>query len=226
MKKKQATHLQIGQLLLQNSSDIEQDEKLFEIVRHLNQGKDLITQPSDRQELAELNLVTGRKAKTSTAYAAAMVYLQTAMGLLTTDCWQNHYELTLNIYMATAEAEYLNLNFEQSLNLAEIAMQTATNLLDKVKIYELQMQIYIAQLEMVTAVDIGLEVLEKLTIDLLTIDVEKELIIDLPNIDNLDNLPNMTDPYKLAAMQILKNPLCACIYGQARDFSANNHHYD
>jgi len=210
-EKKQATHLQIGQLLLQNSSDIEQDEKLFEIVRHLNQGKDLITQPSERQELAELNLVTGRKAKTSTAYAAAMVYLQTAMGLLTTDCWQNHYELTLNIYMATAEAEYLNLNFEQSLNLAEIAMQTATNLLDKVKIYELQMQIYIAQLEMVTAVDIGLEVLEKLTIDLLTIDVEKELIIDLPNIDNLDNLPNMTDPYKLAAMQILKI-LCAPVF--------------
>jgi predicted ATPase len=210
-EKKQATHLQIGQLLLQNSSDIEQDEKLFEIVRHLNQGKDLITQPSARQELAELNLVTGRKAKTSTAYAAAMVYLQTAMGLLTTDCWQNHYELTLNIYMATAEAEYLNLNFEQSLNLAEIAMQTATNLLDKVKIYELQMQIYIAKLEMVTAVDIGLEVLEKLTIDLLTIDVEKELIIDLPNIDNLDNLPNMTDPYKLAAMQILKI-LCAPVF--------------
>ncbi len=210
-EKKQATHLQIGQLLLQNSSDIEQDEKLFEIVRHLNQGKDLITQPSDRQELAELNLVTGRKAKTSTAYAAAMVYLQTAMGLLTTDCWQNHYELTLNIYMATAEAEYLNLNFEQSLNLAEIAMQKATNLLDKVKIYELQMQIYIAQLEMVTAVDIGLQVLEKLTIDLLTIDVEKELIIDLPNIDNLDNLPNMTDPYKLAAMQILKI-LCAPVF--------------
>ncbi|MEG4293215.1 AAA family ATPase [Microcoleus sp. C2C3] len=210
-EKKQATHFQIGQLLLQNSSDIEQDEKLFEIVRHLNQGKDLITQPSDRQELAELNLVTGRKAKTSTAYAAAMVYLQTAMGLLTTDCWQNHYELTLNIYMATAEAEYLNLNFEQSLNLAEIAMQKATNLLDTVKIYELQMQIYIAQLEMVTAVDIGLQVLEKLTINLLTIDVEKELIIDLPNIDNLDNLPNMTDPYKLAAMQILKI-LCAPVF--------------
>ncbi|MEG4234102.1 AAA family ATPase [Microcoleus sp. Pol11C3] len=210
-EKKQATHLQIGQLLLQNSSDIEEDEKLFEIVRHLNQGKDLITQPSERQELAELNLVTGRKAKTSTAYAAAMVYLQTAMGLLTTDCWQNQYEFTLNIYIATAEAEYLNLNFEESLNLAEIARQKANNLLDQVKVYELQMQIHIAQLEMVTAVDIGLEVLEKLTISLLTIEVDKELIIDLPNLDNLDNLPTMTDPYKLAAMQILKI-LCAPVF--------------
>ncbi|MFN6572638.1 AAA family ATPase [Dendronalium sp. ChiSLP03b] len=208
---KQATHLKIGQLLQQNYSEIEQEEKLFDIVGHLNLGQELITQPSDRQELAELNLVTGQKAITSTAYAAAMVYLQTAMGLLTTDCWQNQYELTLNIYVATAEAEYLNLNFEGSLNLAEIAMIKVNNLLDKVKVYELKMQIHIAQLEMVTAVDIGLEVLEKLTIYLLTVEVDKELIIDLPNLDDLDNLPTMTDPYKLAAMQILKI-LCAPVF--------------
>ncbi|MEH1964991.1 ATP-binding sensor histidine kinase [Nostoc sp.] len=210
-EQKQGTHLKIGQLLQQNYSEIEQEEKLFDIVGHLNLGQELITQPSDRQELAELNLVTGQKAKTSTAYAAAKVYLQTAMGLLTTDCWQNQYELTLNIYVATAEAEYLNLNFEESLNLAKLAMTKANTLLDKVKIYELQMQIYIAQLEMVTAVDIGLKVLEKLTIYLLTIKVDKELIIDLPNLDNLEKLPTMTDPYKLAAMQILKI-LCAPVF--------------
>ncbi|WP_445243925.1 trifunctional serine/threonine-protein kinase/ATP-binding protein/sensor histidine kinase, partial [Microcoleus sp. S13_B4] len=211
-EKKQETHLQIGQLLLQNSSDIEQDEKIFEIVRHLNQGKDLITQPSNRQELAELNLVTGRKAKTSNAYAAATVYLKTAMGLLTTDCWQNQYELTLNIYIATAEAEYLNLKFEESLNLAEFALIKANNLLEKVKIYELKMQIHIAQqIEIIVAVEIGLEVLEKLSISLLTIDLQKDLIIDLPNLDDLDNLPLMTDPYKLAAMQILRT-LCTPVF--------------
>ncbi|MEG4294596.1 serine/threonine-protein kinase PknK, partial [Microcoleus sp. C2C3] len=210
-EKKQATHLLIGQLLLQNSSNIEQDEKKFEIVRHLNHGKDLITQPSERQALAELNLVTGRKAKTSNAYAAATVYLQTAMGLLTTDCWKNQYELTLNIYIATAEAEYLNLNFKESLNLAELALNQANSLLEKLKIYELKMQIHMAKLEMVTAVDIGLEVLEKLTISLLEIEVDKQLIIDLPNLEDLDNLPVMTDPYKLAAMQILKS-LCAPVF--------------
>ncbi|SKB11702.1 Multi-sensor signal transduction multi-kinase [Planktothrix sp. PCC 11201] len=209
--KKQATHLKIGQLLLKNSSNIEQDDKIFEIVRHLNQGQDLIKPPQERQELAELNLITGRKAKASTAYVAALVYLQTAMELLTAECWQNQYELTLNIYIDTAEAQYLNLDFEESLKLAEVAMQTANSLLDKVKVYELQMQIHIAQLEMLTAVNIGLEVLEKLTISLLTIDVEKELIIDLPHLDRLDELPIMTDPNKLAAMQILKI-LCAPVF--------------
>jgi predicted ATPase/signal transduction histidine kinase len=208
---KKSTHLKIGQLLQQNSSEIEREERLFDIVGHLNLGKDLITEANDRQELAELNLVTGRKAKASTAYTAALVYLQTAMGLLTKDSWQNQYQLTLNIYIDTAEAEYLNLRFEESLTIAEVSMQKANNLLDKVKVYELQMQIHIAHLEMVTAVNIGLEVLEQLTISLLTIDVEKELIIELPNLDSLDNLPTMTDQYKLAAMQILKI-LCAPVF--------------
>lgn len=209
--KKQKTHLKIGHLLRQKFSEIEQEEKLFDIVRHLNLGQELISQPIDRQELAQLNLMAGQKAKTSTAYVAAIIYLQTAMGLLAKDCWQNQYQLTLDIHVATAEAKYLNLKFEESLNLAEVAMMKANSLLDKVEVYELQMQIHIAQLEMVRAVDIGLEVLEKLTIHLLTIDVDKELIIDLPDLDELDKLPIMKDPYKLAAIQILKT-LCAPVF--------------
>ena len=68
---KQATHLKIGQLLLQNYSEIEKEEKLFDIVGHLNQGIELITQPSEREALAQLNLKAGGKARNSTAYAAA-----------------------------------------------------------------------------------------------------------------------------------------------------------
>ena len=53
---KKATHLKIGQLLQQNCSKIEQEEKLFDIVGHLNRGIELITQPSEREALAQLNL--------------------------------------------------------------------------------------------------------------------------------------------------------------------------
>jgi predicted ATPase len=74
---KQATHLKIGQLLLQNYSEIEREEKLFDIVGHLNQGIELINQLSEREALAQLNLEAGGKARSSTAYAAANIYLQT-----------------------------------------------------------------------------------------------------------------------------------------------------
>ncbi|MFB2980906.1 AAA family ATPase, partial [Microseira sp. BLCC-F43] len=55
-ERKQATHLQIGKLLQQNLSEIEKEEKLFDIVGHLNLGIELIAQPSEREALARLNL--------------------------------------------------------------------------------------------------------------------------------------------------------------------------
>src|SRR4028119_387036 len=64
---KKATHLKIGQLLLTNYSDIEKEEKLFDIVGHLNQGIELINQLSEREALAKLNLAAGCKASSSTA---------------------------------------------------------------------------------------------------------------------------------------------------------------
>ncbi|GAX39668.1 two-component hybrid sensor and regulator [Tolypothrix sp. NIES-4075] len=108
---KQATHLKIGQLLLQNLSVIELEEKLFDIVGHLNQGQDLITQPSEKEALAQLNLKAGSKARNSTAYTAAKVYLQTGIELLTANCWQQQYELTLNLYVTATEVAYLNADF-------------------------------------------------------------------------------------------------------------------
>ena len=109
---KQATHLKIGQLLLQNSSDIETEEKLFDIVGHLNKGIELIDRLSERSALAQLNLEAGHKARSSTAYAAANIYLQTGIELLTPQCWQTQYELALNLYVAAAEIAYLNGDFD------------------------------------------------------------------------------------------------------------------
>jgi predicted ATPase len=60
--------------LLQDTSPTTREEKLFDIVNHLNVGKSLITEPSQLTELAQLNLDAGRKAKLSTAYGAAIAY--------------------------------------------------------------------------------------------------------------------------------------------------------
>src|SRR6476661_3589014 len=79
---KQATHLKIGQLLLHKYSEIEREEKLFDIVGHLNQGIELINQLSEREALAQLNKEAGGKAKSSTAYTAANIYVQTGIALL------------------------------------------------------------------------------------------------------------------------------------------------
>jgi serine/threonine protein kinase len=120
---KQAIHLQIGRLLLKNSSPETRAKKIFEIVDHLNLGvgastalQPLLTHKQERNEIAKLNLIAGQKAKAATAYSAAVQYLKTGLNLLTEESWQTEYDLTLNLYQESVEAKYLNTQFERGEN--------------------------------------------------------------------------------------------------------------
>ncbi|AFZ26115.1 putative ATPase [Cylindrospermum stagnale PCC 7417] len=201
---KKATHLKIGQLLLKNTSFREKEDHIFAIVNQLNVGANLITNQLEKKELAQLNLIAGHKAKSATAYEPAVRYLNAGLEMLSADSWQCQYDLTLKLYIETIEAEYLNINFERSTNLTKVALQNTNTLLDQVKLYEAQMQIYIAQLEMVKAVELGLIILGKLGISLISLEGDDSLVVELPNIAELEEIWVMTDPYKLSAMQILK----------------------
>ncbi|MBE9206323.1 AAA family ATPase [Nostoc sp. LEGE 06077] len=209
---KQATHLQIGKLLQEQFSEQEQEEKLFDIVGHLNQGLALITQKSDRQTLAQLNLKAGAKAKTATAYAAATAYLQTAIALLESDCWQTQYELTLNLYVAAAEACYLHGDFDNMEQFAAFVLQQAKTILDKVKIYEIQIAAQTSRSQMLAAIAVGREALWQLGVEFPTeldeIQIGKALEelnqqLSGREIAELIDLPLMSEPTAQAAMQLL-----------------------
>ncbi|AVH62116.1 trifunctional serine/threonine-protein kinase/ATP-binding protein/sensor histidine kinase [Nostoc sp. 'Peltigera membranacea cyanobiont' N6] len=210
---KQATHLQIGQLLQQKLSETEQAEKLFDIVGHLNRGRALLTQPSEQEALAQLNLKAGTKARSATAYTAARVYLQTGIELLQPDCWQNQYELTVNLYVAAAEASYLNGDIEGMEQLAAVVLPQAQTILDKVKIYEVKIAERTSQNQMLEAIAIGIEALAQLGVDMPTAADETKISSALQQIHEqlsgreiaeLVELPAMSDRTAQAAMQLLR----------------------
>ncbi|MEH2280262.1 MAG: AAA family ATPase [Nostoc sp.] len=201
---KQTTHLKLGRLLLNNISASEQEEKIFQIVSQFNLGLRLITQQTEREQLVQLNLLAGRKAMAATAYTAAIEYLTLGMELLTADSWQSQYDLTLALYEDAAKAEYLNTNFEQAIKLADLILQQTTQILNRIKAYELKVQIYIAQDQQVKAIETGLKALEQLKIPLISPDVEPEnRLAQLPTLTNLANIPEMTNPESLAALRLL-----------------------
>ncbi|MBN3949785.1 MAG: AAA family ATPase [Nostoc sp. NMS7] len=209
---KQATHLKIGQLLLQNSSVREQEEKLFDIVGHLNLGQELITESSEREALAQLNLTAGGKAKNSTAYVAARVYLQTGIELLTANCWQDQYELTLSLYVAATEAAYLNADLEGMEQIAVQVLQSGQTILDKVKIYEIQIAAQTSQSRLLEAITLGRDALLELGVELSIEANDAEIAKTLQvlasqlegkRIEELADLPVMTDPQAKAAIQLL-----------------------
>ena len=209
---KEATHLQIGQLLSQNASANEREERLFEIVNHLNAGRALITTPQEQELLAELNLKAGQKAKTSTAYQAAVDYYTTGIALLPTEPWEHCYDITLALHTEVAESAYLSGNIEQMDRWIQIVQQQAKTLLDQVRIYEIKLQAFQSQGQQLKAIEIGREILQQLDI-FLPESVTDEAIYKyaeqtLSNcqahpIENLADLPLMTDPKALVALKIM-----------------------
>jgi len=61
----------------------------------LNRGAALITARDEREQLAELNLIAGKRAKASTAYTSALTYLVGGAALLAEDSREHRHELAL-----------------------------------------------------------------------------------------------------------------------------------
>src|SRR6266853_629576 len=61
----------------------------------------------EREQLAQLNLLAGKRAKASTAYASALTYLVTGATLLPEDSWECRHELTFELERLRAECEFV-----------------------------------------------------------------------------------------------------------------------
>jgi predicted ATPase/signal transduction histidine kinase/CheY-like chemotaxis protein len=198
---RQETHLKIGQLLLKNTPLAEREAEIFTLVNQLNYGIEIISLQTEKNELAGLNLIAGKKAKNANAFESAAKYLRTGIELLDEQKWQTLYEVTLNLYLEAVEVEYSIANYDRASQLADIALENTKDLLHQAKFYNQKLLFYISKTQMQTAIDFGIEVLERLGVTLSNEDPKNF------NIEALKNLPEMTDPYKLAAMQILKSLL-------------------
>jgi len=106
------------------------EDAIFEIVNQLNRGAALITSPDEREQLAEFNLLAGRRAKATTAYASALTYLAAGAVLLPDDSWERRQELRFALELHRAECEFLTgalAEAEQRLNALSTAPQVRWN---------------------------------------------------------------------------------------------------
>jgi predicted ATPase/signal transduction histidine kinase/tRNA A-37 threonylcarbamoyl transferase component Bud32 len=212
---KAEVHLRIGRLLRDNVSSEALAERIFEVVDHFNQALALIPEWSERQQLAQLNLQAGQKAQSATAYQAAVNYLHTGVSLLGNDGWQRCYALALSLHEAASEAAYLNQDFDRQEQLTEIILQEARCILDTVKVYRVKILARSSQNRHLEATDIGFEILGQLGIHFpeptpenLQLKLQQTQALQTQrSIESLIDLPAMTDPEKLAAMQILSDIL-------------------
>lgn len=210
-REKPATHWEMGQLLLQHVPAEQREERIFTIVNQLNAGVALVNTPAKRWQVAELNLLAGKKAKTAAAWGSAFDYLKSGIGLLEENDWAERYPLALALCEETAEAAYLNQHFELMEELADSVSRRARTVLDRVKVYEVRIQAAMARSDPLQAIAIGLEILESLGIRFPEKPNRWHVLLAFlrtrwawigKNVEDLSDFPVMTDPYSLAAMQI------------------------
>lgn len=213
------THLEIGWLLQQNILLKKHEEKIFVLLHQLNQGIHLVTQPARRDELARLNLVGGRKAKTAAAYSQAYEYFQQGLKLLSDDCWQHQYKLALDIHVEAAETAFLSGDYIRMEKLAMEILQYARTLPEKVKVYEVRIEALLAQNNPHEAVREGLRVLRLLGAKfpekpgkwhLFCAFLRTKWALAGKKIEDLALLPEMTAESPLLLMRVLARVASSC----------------
>ena len=207
-------HAKIGRLMLENLSPAERNERLFDMVKHLDAGIKVITRRAERIELAKLNLQASRKARSSAAYPVGLEYARVGMELLGEENWQDHYESMFDLHRERALLEYLNGNIEKSgYFIARISTHAKTGL-EKAEIYNLLMVLYTMSGRYPEALRAGKDALRFLGMEVpgagLPAAAGKEIAAIKEKLGNKDiasliNIPAMTDPVKKIAMNILMN---------------------
>jgi predicted ATPase/signal transduction histidine kinase/GAF domain-containing protein len=133
-------HLAIGRILQKNQSAADLDERIFEMVGHLNRGSALMTDPEERAGLAALNLRAGGKARRSAAHAVATAHFRCAAALCG---WSDDHALSHEAHLRLAESLYLASDFGGALEVADETAQHSISNLEHAEADALQSTIYL-----------------------------------------------------------------------------------
>jgi histidine kinase len=211
-EEKDVIHLKIGEELLRHIPEEKIQNHLFDIVNQLNRGVNLIQDAEKREQLCHLNLKAGIKAKESSAYKTAFDYFLNGISLLRTNHWKGQYDLSLQLHALAGETAYLNGDFHNMDKMISEVLENVTDLLQKVKSYEVRILAFKAENKLLEAISTGLEVLEQLgekfpgkptMVHVMAALVKSKIQLSGKNNETLANLPAMSDQRKIAAMRIM-----------------------
>ncbi len=216
-------HLRIGRLLVTHTLPEKREERIFEIVNQLNRGAALITSRDEREQLAELNLIAGKRAKASTAYTSALKYLIAGAALLD-DSWERRHELTFLLELHRAECEFLTGQSAAAEERLTMLSSRAVNTVELATVTCLRMDLYMILDQGDRAVAVGLDYLRHLGIEWSAHPTEEEgrreyeriwSQLGSRTIEQLIELPLMNDPASVATLDVLTKVLPPALFTDA-----------
>ena len=211
-------HYQVGQFLLAESrEEHDLDERIFEVVYHLDEARELITAADDRRRLADLNLQAGRRAYSSTAFGLARDLLRVGLELLGEAGWDDHYSLAYQLQLLEARCTYLLGDHGAADRSFDVLLERARTTHEKIELYTIKTQLRRHAIQYDAAVEVGIEGLAVAGIqfpaprddEALRAEVQKvvpglEARLAEHRIEDLIDLPTMSDAHQLALMNLLE----------------------
>jgi PAS domain S-box-containing protein len=214
-------HLRIGRLLVERTPAAKRGEAIFEIVNHLNRAIPLMTSATERERLAEFNLIAGRRAKDATAHVSALRFFAGGAALLDDDGWGRRPELVFELELNRAECEFLTgAATAADERLAALAIR-ARNPAEAARVACLRLDLYSTLAQNGRAVAVGLEYLHHLGIEWQAQPTDEEARCEYDRIwsvlgdraiEGLVELPLMSDPASLATVDVLTQLAVAAFY--------------
>jgi PAS domain S-box-containing protein len=206
------THLRIGRRLVARIPAEKREEGIFDVVNQLDRGAALITSRHEREQVAELNLLAGKRAKASTAYASALTYLVTGAALLPGDSWERRHELAFELELLRAECEFLTGAMAAADERLNGLSTRAADTVERASVACLHVDLYTTLAQSSRAIDVGLDYLKHLGIEWSPRPTDEDVRREYERIwselgsrmiEDLIELPLMRDPSSLATMDVL-----------------------
>jgi predicted ATPase/class 3 adenylate cyclase len=224
-------HRRIGRALLERCGQAQREERLIEIVHHLNEALSLVDSDDERLELSMLNLAAARKAMRSAAYGPAFTLLKAGASILPTDAWSKHPEQTRDLHQQLAACAYLSGHLEQAEQLCQQLLARAPNALAKAEVHAMQLVQLVFCDRMDEAVAAGLRGLRLLGVRMSNRPSALAILKDLltakrrvrgRSIQSLADTQRLTDPAVTLCLRILIDFLPpAYLTGNDRLFAAS-----
>jgi len=216
-----AAHLAIGRRLTAHAPPDAVEESVFEIVGQLNRGAALISSRKERERLAELNLIAGRRAKSSTAYVSALIYLIAGASLLPADARKRRHDLTFALELNRAECEFLTGALaEAEARLAELADRAGAPP-ELATLTRLRVDLFMTLGRSDRAVAVGLECLRRFGVAWSAHPTKDEVRDEYAqlwrrlgdrSIEALIDLPPMADPVARATIDVLTSLVTPALF--------------
>ncbi|XXX73092.1 AAA family ATPase [Sorangium sp. So ce134] len=216
-----AVHLRIGRLLAARAAPDAAEPRIFEIAGHLNLGSALVTDPRERDRIARLNLAAGRRARASSAFAAAARYLAAGMALLADDAWDKEYALALDLHCESARCAFLSGDFAAAERLVGALLGRARSRLELAEIHRIEIDLHTTRADFERAARSALACARRFDLDLplhpprgAVERAAREVWGEIRDrrVEALVGLPRMSDPDTTALMTTLSTALPSAYY--------------